>query len=52
MSFKQMQPDWQLLGLNHAAHLPAVKWKLLNLSKMTAEKHEQAALKLRRVLGL
>lgn len=50
LSFKQMQPDWQLLGVNHAEHLPAVKWKLLNLSKMTPEKHQQAVLKLKRVM--
>jgi len=50
LSFKQMQPDWQLLELTQAEHLPAVKWKLLNLSKMTPEKHQQAVLKLKRVM--
>lgn len=52
LSFKQMQPNWHLLGVNHAQHLPAVKWKLQNLNKMNSEKHQQAVQKLRRVIGL
>jgi predicted nucleotidyltransferase component of viral defense system len=35
--FKRGQPDWPLLGIPEAADLPAVRWKQLNLGKLTAE---------------
>lgn len=42
LSFKAKNPDWNLLGIAGVEHLPAVKWKLLNLNKMPKNKHEQA----------
>lgn len=42
LSFKAKKPDWPLLGITGVEHLPAVKWKLLNLNKMPQNKHEQA----------
>ena len=30
-------PDFDLIGLPQAAHLPAVRWKLLNLAKFKAD---------------
>ncbi len=42
LSFKQGQPDWSLLGLPGAEDLPAVRWKLQNLAKLT--KNKRAAL--------
>lgn len=30
------QPDWSLLGVDHAADLPGVRWKLNNLSQLQA----------------
>ena len=30
------QPDWSLLGVDHAADLPGVRWKLNNLSHLQA----------------
>jgi hypothetical protein len=33
-------------------HLPAVKWKLLNISRMDGKKHRSAILKLERCLDL
>lgn len=35
--FKRGQPDWSLLGVPGATDLPAVRWKQLNLGKLTAE---------------
>jgi len=32
VSFKSIKPNWDLLGLENIGQLPAVKWKLLNLS--------------------
>ncbi|MCA0250493.1 MAG: nucleotidyl transferase AbiEii/AbiGii toxin family protein [Proteobacteria bacterium] len=38
ISFERGEPDWILLGLPGAADLPAVKWRQLNLDKLTGEK--------------
>ncbi len=46
LSFKNKQPDWNKLELNDIHKLPAVKWKLLNLSKMSEDKHLAAYKKL------
>jgi len=45
-----MAPDWDLLGMPHAAALPAVRWKLHNLAQMSADKHKAALGNLERVL--
>ncbi|PLR32735.1 nucleotidyl transferase AbiEii/AbiGii toxin family protein [Chimaeribacter arupi] len=50
LSFKRRQPDWALLGLDHIDQLPAVRWKLHNLSKMPADKHADAVKQLEKVL--
>ena len=50
ISFKSLEPQWHLLGLNDVEQLPAVKWKLLNLEKMSKAKHQQAVEKLRKYL--
>lgn len=51
VSFKKLEPEWGLLGVDHAAELPAVKWKLLNLAKMSPEDHSEAVVRLERVLA-
>ena len=38
ISFERGEPEWSLLGLPHVVELPAVKWRELNLNKLTAEK--------------
>jgi predicted nucleotidyltransferase component of viral defense system len=38
ISFERGKPEWALLSLEGAAELPAVKWRQLNLDKLTAEK--------------
>ncbi len=52
LSVKQMEPKWELLGLEHEKSLPAVQWKLLNLRKMPKSKHRKAVEKLRSFLDL
>jgi predicted nucleotidyltransferase component of viral defense system len=50
ISFKNRKPDWELLGLEGICELPAIKWKQINLAKMSDDKHKRALEKLRSVL--
>ena len=50
LSFKGRKPNWGLLGLDGVSELPAIKWKQINLAKMSDEKHKQALKKLEGVL--
>lgn len=50
LSFKRGAPRWELLGVEHAPELPAVRWKLQNLDRMTAERRSDAIANLERVL--
>jgi len=52
VSIKQGQPLWGLLELEGIQDLPAVKWKLLNISRMDSTKHQKAVHKLRDYLGV
>lgn len=52
LSVKQGEPDWDLLEVQRIEKLPAVRWKLLNIKKMSKEKHEAALNKLRDHLGI
>lgn len=52
LSFKNRTPQWELLGVEGVSELPAIKWKQINLAKMSDEKHEQALTKLRGVLNI
>ena len=52
VSVKQLEPDWDLLGIENVEHLPGVKWKLINLAKMKKDKHKRAVEKLRSFLGV
>lgn len=51
LSFKSRSPDWTLLGLQGVDQLPAVRWKLQNLGKMSADKHAVALELLRKLLA-
>lgn len=51
LSLKEGDPKWNLFAYPEAALLPAVKWKLHNLDKMTAEKKKEAYKKLKAVLS-
>jgi hypothetical protein len=37
LGFKRGAPDWTLLGIPGAADLPAVRWKQLNLDKLSVD---------------
>ena len=50
LTFKHGTPDWSLLNVTDIEHLPAVRWKLQNLSRMSVASHTQAVLELERVL--
>ena len=50
ISFKARQPDWRLLKAPGANALPAVQWKIFNLGKMAADKHQAALSRLQDVL--
>ncbi|EKT53640.1 nucleotidyl transferase AbiEii/AbiGii toxin family protein [Providencia sneebia] len=52
LTFKNREPDWSLLGLNGVDKLPSIRWKQINLTKMSNEKHKQALEKLKDVLGI
>lgn len=42
LAFKQGAPDWELLPLPGVDRLPAVRWKLANIQRMTPDKHRQS----------
>ena len=50
LSFKRIQPEWDLVGIKGIQELPAVQWKLHNLSRMQSEKHNKAYRKLEKYL--
>jgi hypothetical protein len=50
LSFKQGEPEWPLLSIPVAEHLPAVQWKLINIQRMAKAKHAVAVEKLKRIL--
>lgn len=51
LSFKQAQPQWQLLALTGVQQLPAVRWKLQNIKQMESRAHGRALEKLAAVLA-
>ena len=52
LGFKQGAPDWDLLGVPGAAELPAVRWKQINLEKLSAENRARLVAQLASVLKL
>jgi hypothetical protein len=51
LGFKRGQPDWNLLGVAGAADLPAVRWKQINLEKLSAEQRAKLVAQLASVLA-
>ena len=51
-SCKRGVPDWELLGIPYAEHLPAVQWRLRNLAKMEPKKRQRLVDRLLRALGI
>lgn len=52
LSIKQGEPNWKLLNLPGIELLPGVRWKLLNLKRVDADKHKQLIERLAAVLNL
>ena len=52
VSIKEGMPRWELVDIEGIENLPAVKWKLLNIAKMSPSKHKEAIKKLRDRLEL
>jgi len=46
VSVKKGKPEWDLLGLENVAQLPAVRWKLLNIGKMGRVRHGKSLARL------
>ena len=51
LGFKRGTPDWDLLGIPGAADLPAVRWKQINLGKLSADTRARLVDQLAKVLG-
>ncbi len=52
IAFKQGRPDWSLLELSEADRLPAVRWRIENLTKLSDAKRRELVDNLRVALGL
>ena len=50
LSFKKGEPDWSLLDVPNAKTLPAVRWKLENLSRMDKQQRAKSIARLEEVL--
>lgn len=50
ISFKEKAPKWDLLGIKGVQDMPAVKWKLTNLTKMGSDKHAEALQQLKKIV--
>jgi predicted nucleotidyltransferase component of viral defense system len=52
LSLKQLDPQWDLLGIPNLDQLPGIKWKLQNLQRMDTDLRRAAERLLREKLGL
>ncbi len=52
LSVKLGEPDFSLMPRLELQDLPALKWKIINIRKMSKQKHQKAIDKLKRVLEL
>lgn len=51
LSVKRLKPEWELLGLEGVDQLPAVKFKLHNLARMTEDNRAYAVRRLEKLLN-
>ena len=51
LSVKSGEPKWELFAYPDAKNLPALKWKLHNLSQMSKVKRDKAIIKLENILN-
>jgi predicted nucleotidyltransferase component of viral defense system len=52
LSIKKGEPEWHLIGLEGIDRLPAIRWKVQNVQKMSREKHVTELQKLKTILNL
>jgi len=52
VSVKEGKPRWDLLGVPGIENLPAVRWKVQNIRRMTPMKQREVLRKLRDYLGI
>lgn len=52
LSIKKREPDWHLLGIEGIEKLPAVQWKLINLTRMPKDRYQKALNQLESILAL
>jgi hypothetical protein len=52
VSVKEGKPRWDLIRLAGIERLPALRWKLINIDKMTPKKHSQSLYMLKEFWGL
>lgn len=52
LSVKSGNPNWDLLGVAGVEKLPSVQWKLLNIKRMSADKHKKSIELLKAKLGV
>ena len=52
VGFKRGEPNWELLGIPHAQHLPAVTWKQQNLERLSADRRRALVDSLEAILFL
>ncbi|MCK4797496.1 MAG: nucleotidyl transferase AbiEii/AbiGii toxin family protein [Spirochaetes bacterium] len=52
LSVKEGNPEWELIDIKHIQLLPAVRWKLKNIKKMSKSKHKKAIEKLKNYLEI
>ncbi len=50
LALKRGIQDWHTFALPEAEHLPAIRWKVMNLARMNPAKRREAAAKLEKVL--
>jgi hypothetical protein len=51
LSVKKGSPQWELFELEGIERMPAVQWKLINISRMDKKKHMTALRKLEKCLS-
>jgi predicted nucleotidyltransferase component of viral defense system len=52
IGFERGEPDWSILGLDHLRELPAIRWRQLNLDKLSADTRAELVSNLERKLGV
>ena len=41
LAIKQGEPDWDLMPFDHIEQLPAIRWKLHNVNRMSARSQDR-----------